>query len=182
EMGSPLADTGSAESTKSKPASKAAELEHRLAAELAEFFSSGGDDGKAPALHASFKEITQMEFRNNLTKQQLLNIVTAALFGPCNAKGIAATIGRSSGLLAKIMGKQQDQVFMLNAWQRLLTEDENAVLWQKRASEVLGALYRESLLDEDVFAEWFAARNTDDCTPAIVAMRPFSHWLETAEE
>ncbi|KAJ2653317.1 hypothetical protein GGH99_007546, partial [Coemansia sp. RSA 1285] len=182
EMGSPLADTGSAESTKSKPASKAAELEHRLAAELAEFFSSGGDDGKAPALHASFKEITQMEFRNSLTKQQLLNIVTAALFGPCSAKGIAATIGRNSGLLAKIMGKQQDQVFMLNAWQRLLTEDENAVLWQKRASEVLGALYRESLLDEDVFAEWFAARNTDDCTPAIVAMRPFSHWLETAEE
>ncbi|KAJ1664047.1 hypothetical protein IW140_004346 [Coemansia sp. RSA 1813] len=180
EMGSPLADSGSPDAAKPKPVSKAAELENRLTAELVEFFAKSS--GKEPTLHASFKEVTQMEFRNNLTKQQLLNIVIAALFGPCNAKGIAGTIEKNSELLAKIMSKQQDQVFMLNAWQRLLTEDDNAALWQKKASEVLGALYKESLLDEDVFAEWYSARNTRDCAPAIASMKPFAHWLATAEE
>ncbi|KAJ1897178.1 hypothetical protein LPJ81_004587, partial [Coemansia sp. IMI 209127] len=180
EMGSPLADSDSADAAKSKPVSKAAELDSRLTAELVEFFAK--DNGKAPTLHASLKEVTQMEFRNSLTKQQLLNIVIAALFGPCNAKGITSTVEKCSGLLSKIMSKQQDQVFMLNAWQRLLTEDENAVLWQKKASEILGALYSKSLLDEEVFTEWFASRNTSDCASAIASMRPFSNWLATAEE
>ncbi|KAJ2557585.1 hypothetical protein EV175_001253 [Coemansia sp. RSA 1933] len=178
EMGSPLADADSADAARPKPISKTAELDNRLTAELVEFFATSN----APTLHASFKEVTQMEFRNNLSKQQLLNIVVAALFGPCNAKGITRTIERSSGLLAKIISKQQDQVFMLNAWQRLLTDDSNAALWQKKASEVLGALYKESLLDEDVFAEWFASKNTRDCVSAIASMRPFANWLATAEE
>ncbi|KAJ2844752.1 hypothetical protein GGI22_006777, partial [Coemansia erecta] len=77
EMGSPLAGSDSASAAKPKPVSKAAELDSRLTAELVEFFAKG--NGKEPTLHASFKEVTQMEFRNNLTKQQLLNIVIAAL-------------------------------------------------------------------------------------------------------
>ncbi|KAI9500690.1 hypothetical protein BX070DRAFT_229683 [Coemansia spiralis] len=182
EMGSPLADTGSIEIIKSKPVSKTAELESRLAKELIDFFGKSTANGQEPTLQTSFKEITHMEFRNNLTKQQLLNIVIAALFGPCSAKGVSEAIEKSSDLLSKIVSKQQDQVFMLNAWQRLLTDDESAALWQRKASELLGALYKESLLDEEVFTQWFASKNTEDCGPAVASMKPFANWLATAEE
>ncbi|KAJ1956742.1 hypothetical protein GGI12_005227, partial [Dipsacomyces acuminosporus] len=181
KMGSPRIESVSGDS-KQKPASKAAELETRLAAELASFFTKGQAGGQEHTLQSAFKEITHVEFRNNLSKQQLLNIVIAALFAPCKANGVSEAIVKRAELLSKIVTKRQDQAFMLNAWQRLLADDENAAAWQKKASEVLGALYEASLLDEEVFTEWFDGKFSSDCSPAIAAMKPFSDWLATAEE
>ncbi|KAJ2818936.1 hypothetical protein IWW50_005638, partial [Coemansia erecta] len=171
EMGSPLADADVP-----RPHNRAAELESRLAAELAGAIARG-DGADKLSQHALFKEITHIEFRNNLTKQQLLHVVVPALFGP-SPGGVAEAIAYNSELLSKIAGRTRDQPLLLNAWQRVLAEPA----WQKRASEVLSALYNESLLDEDVFTTWFEARSNGDCTPEIAAMRPFAHWLATAEE
>ncbi|KAJ2161072.1 hypothetical protein GGF46_001743 [Coemansia sp. RSA 552] len=180
EMGSPLVD--SSDAPKHKPSNKTAELEGRLIRELAEAVAQGSGAGDSLTQHALFKEITHLEFRNNLTKQQLLNIVIPVLFSPCKATGVAEAIEGHAEVLGKIVGKQQDQKLMLNAWQRLLVEDACASLWQRKATELLGTLYKESLLDEDAFFQWFAKWNVDGCGPEIQAMKPFAHWLNTAEE
>ncbi|KAJ2364989.1 hypothetical protein H4S02_004704, partial [Coemansia sp. RSA 2611] len=133
--------------------------------------------GSRLTAHELFKEITHVEFRNNLTKQQLLNVVVPALFGASPVR-VGDAIARNAELLAKIAGRPADQPLMLNAWLRMLAD----AAWQRRASEVLSALYDASLLDEDEFAAWFATRNHDGCAPEIAAMRPFAHWLATAEE
>ncbi|KAJ2657604.1 hypothetical protein IW148_005084 [Coemansia sp. RSA 1199] len=169
EMGSPLADTP-------RPANRAAELEARLSLELTTAIARGSA-GQPLAQHALLKEITHIEFRNNLTKQQLLHVVIPALFAS-HPNSAADAIARNAELLTKIAGRTRDQPLLLNAWQRVLAEP----VWQKRASEVLGALYSESLLDEDVFLQWFDARTRSDCAPEVAAMRPFAHWLATAEE
>ncbi|KAJ2590093.1 hypothetical protein H4R99_007219 [Coemansia sp. RSA 1722] len=183
QMGSPLLETANGgDAAKSKPISKSAELEKRLAKDLAEFLARAGGASQEPSLQAAFKEITQLEFRNNLGKQQLLNVVVTAVFGPTKASGVSETIARYSELLAKIVTKPQDQAFMLNAWHRLLLDDDSAAAWQKKAPEVLGALYKESLLEEDVFNAWFSKNKGENHSPAISAMQPFAHWLETAEE
>ncbi|KAJ2323111.1 hypothetical protein IWW51_003919, partial [Coemansia sp. RSA 2702] len=167
EMGSPLADGDAV-----RPHNRTAELESRLAAELACVVG-----GSRLTAHELFKEITHVEFRNNLTKQQLLNVVVPALFGASPVR-VGDAIARNAELLAKIAGRPADQPLLLNAWLRMLAD----AAWQRRASEVLSALYDASLLDEDEFAAWFAARNHDGCAPEIAAMRPFAHWLATAEE
>ncbi|KAJ2721442.1 hypothetical protein GGI07_003955 [Coemansia sp. Benny D115] len=183
QMGSPLADnSGHSDAAKPKQLSKTAELETRLTRELVESLAKASGGNQEPTVQAAFKEITHLEFRNNLGKQQLLNIVITALFAPCKAVGVSEVISRNTELLSKIMTKSQDQVFMLNSWQRLLADDENALAWQKKASEVLGSLYKSSLLDEDVFMAWFEKKSTDVADPAIAAMKPFAHWLATAEE
>ncbi|KAJ1731200.1 hypothetical protein LPJ61_002648 [Coemansia biformis] len=173
EMGGPRADDAAAQ--KSRPA----DLETRLAGELAETFVRCG---QKPGWQVLFKELTRVEFRNSLTKQQLLNIAVSALFAPCGATDVADAIARNAELLHKLVGKQQDQLLLLNAWHRLLVEDANAALWQRKAPELLGSLYSESLLDEDIFNAWFAKRTSGDCGPEILAMKPFAHWLATAEE
>ncbi|KAJ2610385.1 hypothetical protein H4S08_003636 [Coemansia sp. RSA 1365] len=180
QMGSSLADNSS-DAAQQKHV-KAAELEGRLAKELAATIASGNGSGKELTQHATFKEITHLEFRNNLSKQQLLNVVIPALFAPCAAAGVSDAITRNAELLSKIVSKQQDQALMLNAWQQFLAEDKNATLWQKKASELLGALYNESLLDEEVFLQWFSKKNSEDCGPEILSMKAFAHWLATAEE
>ncbi|KAJ1823754.1 hypothetical protein LPJ56_002931 [Coemansia sp. RSA 2599] len=183
QMGSPLLEgTNGGDAAKNKPVSKSAELERRLTKDLAEFVARAGGANQEPTSQVVLKEITQLEFRNNLDKQQLLNVVVAALFGPTKASGVSETIARNSELLAKIVTKPQDQALMLNAWHRLLLDDENAAAWQKKAPEVLGALYKESLLEEDVFSAWFSKNKGENSSPAISAMQPFAHWLETAEE
>ncbi|KAJ2714981.1 hypothetical protein H4R19_001452 [Coemansia spiralis] len=157
---------------------RVAEVETRLASELAATFARSGSSPQA-----QFKEITRVEFRNNLTKQQLLNIAVSVLLSPCSAAGVAEAVARNAGLLQKLVGRQQqDQMLLLNACRRLLAEDPNAAQWRRKAPELLGSLYSESLLDEDIFNEWFAKRSTADCGPDILAMRPFAHWLATAEE
>ncbi|KAJ2805185.1 hypothetical protein H4R20_002190 [Coemansia guatemalensis] len=180
QMGSPLADNSS-DAAQQKLA-KAAELESRLAKELADTLARGNGAGKELTQHATLKEITHLEFRNNLTKQQLLNIVIPTLFASSVATGVADAIARNAELMSKIVSKQQDQALMLNAWQQLLAEGKNATLWQRKASELLGALYNESLLDEEVFLQWFSKKNSEDCGPEILSMKPFAHWLATAEE
>ncbi|KAJ2076703.1 hypothetical protein H4R24_005553 [Coemansia sp. RSA 988] len=180
QMGSPLVDNSS-DAAQQKQA-KAAELEGRLARELAATLARGNAAGNELTQHATFKEITHLEFRNNLTKQQLLNIVISALFASSEAKGVSDAIARNAELMSKIVSKQQDQTLMLNAWQQLLAEGKNASLWQRKASELLGALYNESLLDEEVFLQWFSKKNGEDCGPEILSMKPFAHWLATAEE
>ncbi|KAJ2740976.1 hypothetical protein GGI20_005499, partial [Coemansia sp. BCRC 34301] len=181
-MGSPHADTAPADAAKQKQASKTAGLESRLAKELAEYFAKGCGNNEELSSHAALKEITHVEFRNNLSKQQLLNVCIAALFAPCKGVGVSDAISKHSELLSKIVSKQQDQALMLNAWLRLLARDESAAAWQKKAPEILGALYKESLLDEEVFIRWFDAKHVEDCGPAVTAMQPFAHWLATAEE
>ncbi|KAJ1997926.1 hypothetical protein GGI04_005216, partial [Coemansia thaxteri] len=96
--------------------------------------------------------------------------------------GVSDAIAKNCELLSKIVVKQHDQVFMLNAWLRLLTEGEDAAAWQKKASELLGALYTKSLLDEEVFTQWFEGKQRMDCDSAIASMQAFAHWLATAEE
>ncbi|KAJ2693428.1 hypothetical protein H4218_006040 [Coemansia sp. IMI 209128] len=182
QMGSPLIDAAPTETAKQKQPSKAVSLESRLTKELTEFFAKGSGSSHEPSLQTALKEITQVEFRNNLSKQQLLNICIATLFAPCKGLGVSDAIGKHSELLSKVVSKQQDQVFMLNAWLRLIAEDEHAAAWQKRASEILGALYRVSLLDEEVFMQWFEKKHSKDHSPAIASMQPFAHWLATAEE
>ncbi|KAJ2779345.1 hypothetical protein GGI15_003909 [Coemansia interrupta] len=183
QMGSPLADSSiGADGSKSKPISKTAELENRLAKELIETLARAAGGNPEPTLQIAFKEITHLEFRNNLGKQQLLNVVVTALFAPSKAVGVSDAISRNSELLAKIVTKPQDQVFMLNAWHRLLTEDDEASAWQRKATEVLGALYKTSLLDEDIFTAWFSKNNGESRGPAVAAMEPFANWLATAEE
>ncbi|KAJ2489882.1 hypothetical protein IWW37_003650 [Coemansia sp. RSA 2050] len=182
QMGSPLLDTVSTETAKQKQPSKAVSLECRLTKELTEFFAKGSGGSQEPTLQAALKEITQVEFRNNLSKQQLLNICIATLFAPCKGLGVSDAVGKHSELLSKVVSKQQDQVFMLNAWLRLMAEDEHAAAWQKRASEILGALYKVSLLDEEVFIQWFEKKRAEDHSPVIASMQPFAHWLATAEE
>ncbi|KAJ2200591.1 hypothetical protein IW144_000984, partial [Coemansia sp. RSA 522] len=169
EMGSPLVDSP-------RPTNRAAELESRLSLELTTAIARGDSTGQPLAPHALLKEITHIEFRNNLTKQQLLYVVVPALFAS-HPNGVADAIARNAELLTKIAGRSRDQPLLLNAWQRVLAEP----VWQKRASEVLGALYSESLLDEDVFLQWFDARTRSDCAE-VAAMRPFANWLATAEE
>ncbi|KAJ2651573.1 hypothetical protein IW137_000603 [Coemansia sp. RSA 1287] len=169
EMGSPLVDSP-------RPTNRAAELESRLSLELTTAIARGDSTGQPLAPHALLKEITHIEFRNNLTKQQLLYVVVPALFAS-HPNGVADAIARNAELLTKIAGRSRDQPLLLNAWQRVLAEP----VWQKRASEVLGALYSESLLDEDVFLQWFDARTRSDCVE-VAAMRPFANWLATAEE
>ncbi|KAJ2445698.1 hypothetical protein GGF42_005911 [Coemansia sp. RSA 2424] len=181
-MGSPHADAVPADAAKPKQASKTAGLESRLAKELIEFFAKDGGSSQELTPQAALKEITHVEFRNNLSKQQLLNVCIGALFAPCKGVGVSDVISKHSELLSKIVSKQQDQVLMLNAWLRLLAKDENAAAWQKKASEILGALYKESLLDEDVFMQWFDRKHAEDRGPAIASMQPFAHWLATAEE
>ncbi|KAJ2066639.1 hypothetical protein GGH13_005639 [Coemansia sp. S155-1] len=176
QMGSPLVDTAPVDTTKQKQPSKTVSLESRLTKELTEFFA------KEPTPQAALKEITHVEFRNNLTKQQLLNICIATLFAPCKGLGVSDAISKHVELLSKVVSKQQDQAFMLNAWLRLMAEDEHAAAWQKKASEILGALYKESLLDEEVFTKWFDGKHSEDHGPAIASMQPFAHWLATAEE
>ncbi|KAJ1944997.1 hypothetical protein GGF37_001919, partial [Kickxella alabastrina] len=183
QMGSPLADSAASNETpKQKQISKTIELENRLTKELIESFARASVGDQEPTLQAAFKEITHTEFRNNLGKQQLLNVAISALFAPCKAVGVSETVSRKSELLSKIVTKPQDQALMLNSWQRLLADDEHAAAWQKKASEVLGALYKASLLDEDVFTAWFTRKNSEDRSPAISAMEPFANWLATAEE
>ncbi|KAJ1898776.1 hypothetical protein LPJ71_006105, partial [Coemansia sp. S17] len=176
QMGSPLVDTAPVDTTKQKQPNKTVSLESRLTKELTEFFA------KEPTPQAALKEITHVEFRNNLTKQQLLNICIATLFAPCKGLGVSDAISKHVELLSKVVSKQQDQAFMLNAWLRLMAEDEHAAAWQKKASEILGALYKESLLDEEVFTKWFDGKHSEDHGPAIASMQPFAHWLATAEE
>ncbi|KAJ1948700.1 hypothetical protein FBU59_001469, partial [Linderina macrospora] len=91
-------------------------------------------------------------------------------------------IGKRAELLKKMVTKKQDQMLMLNAWVRLFNDDANAAAWQKKASEALGALYEASLVEEDAFTEWFESKNSSDRSPGVAAMKPFSHWLATAEE
>ncbi|KAJ2832863.1 hypothetical protein GGI24_001065 [Coemansia furcata] len=182
QMGSPLMDSAPVDTTKQKQPSKAVTLESRLTKELTEFFTRGSGNDQEPTLQAALKEITHIEFRNNLSKQQLLNICIATLFAPCKGLGVSDAISKHSELLSKVVSKQQDQVFMLNAWLRLMAEDEHAAAWQKRASEILGALYKGSLLDEEVFMQWFDGKHGEDHGPAIASMQPFAHWLATAEE
>ncbi|KAJ2888753.1 hypothetical protein FB639_000425 [Coemansia asiatica] len=183
QMGSPLLESANGgDAAKSKSDRKLAELEKRLAKDLAEFIQKASCPDEWSFVHVIFKEITQMEFRNNLDKQQLLNIVVAALFGPTKASGVSEAVGRYSKLLAKIVTKPKDQLLMLNAWCTLMLEDENAAAWQDKAPEVLGALYKDSLLEEDAFSLWFNKKRDEKYSPAISAMQPFAKWLETAEE
>ncbi|KAJ1741765.1 hypothetical protein LPJ68_002561 [Coemansia sp. RSA 1086] len=168
--GNDLRAMGSPGPKRSAASSRTAELENRLARELA------AAQAQKPSQQQLLREITHMEFRNNLTKQQLLNVVVAGLFS--DPTDVTDAITQHSGLLARLAGKPSDQPLLLNAWTRVLRD----AAWQRRATDVLSALYTTSLLDEDTFAQWFEARSGAGCTTAIAAMRPFARWLATAEE
>ncbi|KAJ2452413.1 hypothetical protein EV183_002928 [Coemansia sp. RSA 2336] len=168
--GNDLRAMGSPSPKRSAGSSRTAELENRLARELAAV------QAQKPSQQQLLREITHMEFRNNLTKQQLLNVVVAGLFS--DPTDVTGAITQHSGLLARLAGKSSDQPLLLNAWARVLRD----AAWQRRATDVLSALYTTSLLDEDTFTQWFEARSGAGCSTAVAAMRPFARWLATAEE
>ncbi|KAI8838969.1 hypothetical protein BC829DRAFT_404125 [Chytridium lagenaria] len=126
---------------------KYTKVEEMLIAELSKYFSSAPDGGRT--LTEETKEITRVEFKHDLTKQQLFTVLIHALF---DAEYTAT-----------------DQAAFLKAWDKAMQRTAGLM---KKAALVFKNLYDADLVEEDVFltcekkcqplVEWFRTAEEEE--------------------
>ncbi|KAJ3064783.1 nudix (nucleoside diphosphate linked moiety X)-type motif 2, partial [Quaeritorhiza haematococci] len=132
-------------------------LEETLTRDLHDFFASrsgsqsGGEGGKTSSksldkeVAEQVKEITRVEFRHDLSKQQLFNVLVPALFDEGFTGG---KLHARTKLLRQFIHKSTDQLFFLRSWEKYMLHHPGVLA---KAPLVFKSLYDEDLVDEDVF-------------------------------
>ncbi|KAJ1978525.1 hypothetical protein H4R33_005947 [Dimargaris cristalligena] len=138
------------------------------------------------------KDITRFEFRHDIAKQQIFQLLIPALLdtpaslgsGP-TPENIRLTLLHYKPLFSNYLKSASDQRLLLNAWDRFLTTYHSTAAmgggaWLPKAAQVFKLNYDLDLIEEDVFLKWNAE------TPATSEIKkkvaPFIEWLSNAEE
>ncbi|KAJ3045430.1 hypothetical protein HDV00_010300 [Rhizophlyctis rosea] len=120
------------------------------------------------------KEITRLEFRHDLSKQQLFNVVIPAYFedGYTTAKLFAGV-----KVFKEFLRSTQDQLLFLRSWEKALSRNPKLLA---KAALVFKDLYDKDLVEEEQFVKWGGSELKNEDVKKRVG--PFLEWLQTAEE
>ncbi|KAI8804323.1 hypothetical protein BJ742DRAFT_825696 [Cladochytrium replicatum] len=161
-------------------AAKQIQLEEGLIKDLRTFFyPTGGSSDSAVTttreLSDQVKELTRLEFRNDLSKSQLFAIIIPALFEEYSTARLEGAIK----LLKQFVRSAADQGLLLRAWEKFLQRSSVQMLGKTAA--IYKQLYDVDLVEEDVIFEWFDAAPLDQ-SEVRKKCKPLVDWLRTAEE
>ncbi|KAJ3156957.1 hypothetical protein HK101_001457 [Irineochytrium annulatum] len=151
-------------------AAQALKLEETLIAHLKNYFNSA----RSPrGVQEETKEITRLEFKHDLGKQQLFTVLIGSLFGADYAPG---KLQARVALLQRFIRTREDQKLMLRGFEKAMVRDDGL---ERKAALVFKNLYDKDLMDEEVFVDWFEGGIPDGlkkrCNPLI-------EWFKNAEE
>jgi len=138
---------------------------------LGEFFREGEHD-----LKDEIKEITRLEFKHDLSKQQLFNVLIPSLFD--ESYNVEKLTARKELFLAFIKSAN-DQIYFLKSWEKYLSCSRmSAVL--PRTPVLFKDFYDIDLVEEDNILTWYD--ESPDSSIVKQKCEPFVTWLKTAEE
>ncbi|ORX96918.1 hypothetical protein K493DRAFT_407074 [Basidiobolus meristosporus CBS 931.73] len=143
--------------------------------DLKRFIDARKDEEPGKRLNDEFKEITRIEFRNNLSKKELFNVLIPSLFSDLN--NLFKEVNGRNALCKKFVRTEQDQIAFLRAWEEFLLLNDHAV---PKTPALFKLFYDIDLVDEESFIKWNSLSRTT--TKVQESARPFIDWLSTAEE
>ncbi|KAK9729070.1 hypothetical protein K7432_000583 [Basidiobolus ranarum] len=147
----------------------------KLIHDLKMFFDARKDMDHEKQLQDELKEITRIEFRNNLSKKELFEILIPSLFSDFN--NLFKEVKARNILCKKFVRTEQDQVAFLRAWEEFLITNDQIIT---KTPVLFKLFYDIDLVEEESFIKWNSlARAT---TKVQEGARPFIDWLSTAEE
>ncbi|KAJ3277778.1 hypothetical protein HK104_002978, partial [Borealophlyctis nickersoniae] len=141
----------------------------KLIGELRQFFAGG-----THSVNDQIKEVTRVEFRHDLSKQQLFNILLPAIFDESYS---TAKLADKVKLFKAFLRSRQDQTSFLNSWEKHLG---NTPHMMPKAALIFKDLYDKDLVEEEQFIQW--NRKTTVNPELKKRCAPFIEWLQTAEE
>ncbi|KAJ3325490.1 nudix (nucleoside diphosphate linked moiety X)-type motif 2 [Blyttiomyces sp. JEL0837] len=162
--------------TSPSPVNKALQLtkhEETVIAELRKFFKA---DGVVRTLAEETKEITRLEFKHDLSKLQVFNVLIGSLF---EEEYAVVKLKERKKLIHQFIRSTNDQTLFLRSWDRAM--NRNAEL-MKKAALVFKDIYDTELVDEEVFLAWYDGGAPGISEAVKVKCMPLVEWLKTAEE
>ncbi|KAJ3217618.1 hypothetical protein HDU67_007560 [Dinochytrium kinnereticum] len=170
--GSPATTPSSLPATSSVPTAKYSKLEETLVTELFKYFKSAPEGGRT--ITEETKEITRIEFKHDLTKQQLFNVLLPSLF---DDDFTVAKFQARVKFFQQYIRSASDQIAFLKAWDKAMQRSAGLL---KKAAVVFKSLYDADLVEEDSFMRW--------CQGSVISegvkkrCEPLIEWFQTAEE
>lgn len=138
---------------------------------LSEFFREGEHD-----LKDEVKEITRLEFKHDLSKQQLFNVLIPSLFD--ESYNVEKLTARKELFLAFIKSSS-DQIYFLKSWEKYLSCSRMSAILP-RTPVLFKDFYDIDLVEEDNILTWYD--ESPDSSIVKQKCEPFITWLKTAEE
>jgi len=138
---------------------------------LSEFFREGEH-----SLKDEVKEITRLEFKHDLSKQQLFNVLIPSLFD--ESYNVEKLTARKDLFLAFIKSAS-DQIYFLKSWEKYLSCSRMSAVLPKTPI-LFKDLYDIDLVEEDNILTWYD--ESPDSSIVKQKCEPFITWLKTAEE
>lgn len=156
---------------RSSPAAPKQYLDDPVIISLSEYFREGEHD-----LKDEIKEITRLEFKHDLSKQQLFNVLIPSLFDESYS---IDKLKERKDLFMTFNKSTNDQLYILKSWEKYLScARMSAVL--SRTPVVFKDMYDIDLVEEDIFLSWYD--ESPDSSIVKQKCEPFITWLKTAEE
>ncbi|KAJ3101050.1 nudix (nucleoside diphosphate linked moiety X)-type motif 2 [Phlyctochytrium planicorne] len=171
-LAAPLSATGSVSSpsTPSATVVKLNKIEESLVGDLTKYF---GSEAKRTIAEET-KEITRIEFKHDLTKQQLFNVLIPSLFDEDYTNG---KLQERKAFLQQYIRTSSDQTAFLKAWDKAMNRNANLM---KKATVVFKCLYDVDLIEEDIFMAWSQGAGVSEAVKK--KCQPLIEWFKTAEE
>jgi len=138
---------------------------------LSEFFNEGKHD-----LKDEVKEITRLEFKHDLSKQQLFNVLVPSLFDESYS---VDKLNERKALFLAFIKSTNDQIYFLKSWEKYLSSSRMSAILP-RTPVIFKDFYDIDLVEEDTILEWYD--ESPDSSIVKQKCEPFVTWLKTAEE
>jgi len=138
---------------------------------LSEFFNEGEHD-----LKDEVKEITRLEFKHDLSKQQLFNVLVPSLF---DESYTVDKLNERKDLFLAFIKSSNDQIYFLKSWEKYLSSSRMSPILP-RTPVIFKDFYDIDLVEEDNILEWYD--ESPDSSIVKQKCEPFITWLKTAEE
>ncbi|ORX59299.1 hypothetical protein BCR36DRAFT_579880 [Piromyces finnis] len=156
---------------RASPAAPKQYLDDPVIISLSEYFSEGEHDIKDEV-----KEITRLEFKHDLSKQQLFNVLVPSLFD--ESYNVEKLTARKDLFLAFIKSAN-DQIYFLKSWEKYLSSSRMSAILP-RTPVIFKDFYDIDLVEEDNILVWYD--ESSDSSIVKQKCEPFITWLKTAEE
>ncbi|KAJ3123875.1 nudix (nucleoside diphosphate linked moiety X)-type motif 2 [Nowakowskiella sp. JEL0407] len=157
---------------------KVAMIEEIVTKELKDFFytqEGGVEKCIERKVSEEVKEITRWEFKYDLKKLQVFNILVRTFMDEIARDGDKALKNRSE-LLKKFITTSNDQLKLLQAFSKQV---QLSKLAKRHISMIYKSCYDLDLVEEDVMMKWYDMDGDESVKKCVL---PLIEWLKTAEE
>ncbi|KAG9300779.1 hypothetical protein G9A89_023577 [Geosiphon pyriformis] len=150
--------------------------EDLLVNDLKRFFATVKEQSKL--ISEEIKEITRIEMRHDLSKQQLFTTVIRGLYEGSTWDTIYQSVPNKEKLFKTYIHSSQDQIIFLTCWEKFfLQRSSNLII---KTPLLFKLFYDKDWIEEDSILEWYDKANDTSDVKKKCAI--FVNWLREAEE